>query len=310
MSANGTDPTTLTAPVTATASESTGPYSRAFEEQWTGNQAHPQTDASQEHEWAEVMTALARRRPSLAHSMFSPASFSNFQAHNIRAGYLNKSSISLSVIPTLIGQQQLDQLPGYGVLFNNLKPLTKGTIQAIKPEIYYGANPSDLGPSIRDELAGYVVPSTDTSYPMAPNFFLEVKGPNVSKAEITRRACRLGAIGSRAMHILRNYKEDQAQYDGKPYTFSSTYVAGTLNIFAHHIAAPKTPGGRPEYQMTLVGSWNLIGDIDSFRSGVAAFRNARDLAKQYRDRLVEDLKARVARCRNQMSPRVKLEPED
>lgn len=35
--------------------------------------------------------------------------------------------------------------------------------------------------------------------------------------------------------------------------------------------------------MTQVDGWQLTGNINSFRRGAAAYRNARDLAKQFRD---------------------------
>ena len=84
---------------------------------------------------------------------------------------------------------------------------------------------------------------------MAPNFFLEVKGPDGNAAVATRQARYDGAIGSRAMHSLQNYGREEPQYDGKAYTFSSAYHNGLLQLFVHHVTAPTTTGGRPEYRV-------------------------------------------------------------
>ena len=82
---------------------------------------------------------------------------------------------------------------------------------------------------------------------MAPNFFLEVKGPEGILAVAERQARYHGAVGSRGIHSLQNYGAEEPEYDGKAYTFSSIYHGGTLKLYAHHVTAPTTEGGRPEY---------------------------------------------------------------
>lgn len=54
--------------------------------------------------------------------------------------------------------------------------------------------------------------------PLAPSFFMEVKGPDGSAAVATRQARYDGALGSRAIHSLQNYNEEEPLYDGTPYT--------------------------------------------------------------------------------------------
>ncbi|CAH0049026.1 unnamed protein product [Clonostachys solani] len=294
--ANATDPSTLPTPVTTpTSRKSTSPYDAAFEQHLADHQVHPPTYASQGPEWAEVMAALARPRPSLSQSMFPPTSFSTFQAKDMAAK--SEAAVLRNVIPTITGSDQADHLCCQNTLFGNLKPLTDGTIVTAKPDIYYGADPKDLDRSIRDELAGHIIPSTSQDRPMAPNFFLEVKGPGGNQAVTTRQACYAGAIGSRAMHSLQNYNEKQPRYGTEHTAFSSFYHSGTLKIFAHHITAPSTPEGQPEYHMIKLHGSEVTGSIDNFRSGVGAFRNARDLAKQYRDRFIQEANARGPRAR-------------
>jgi hypothetical protein len=142
---------------------------------------------------------------------------------------------------------------------------------------------------------------------MAPNSFLEIKGPNGSTAVAGRQARYDGALGARAMHALQNYSKDELEYDGNAYAFSSTYHDGQLKLFTHHITAPSALDSqpecrwpecrRPEYHMTQLGAWSVTNDIDDFRHGATAFRNARDLAKQYRDRFIQSANTRASQAR-------------
>ncbi|PNH43917.1 hypothetical protein VD0004_g3657 [Verticillium dahliae] len=84
------------------------------------------------------------------------------------------------------------------------------------------------------------------------------------------------------MYSLQNYGEEEPGYDGKAYTFGSIYHGGTLHIYAHHPTAPTTDGGPPGYHITQVDAWAMTGNRDGFVRGATAFRNARDLVKQYR----------------------------
>ncbi|EEU47066.1 uncharacterized protein NECHADRAFT_18627, partial [Fusarium vanettenii 77-13-4] len=179
-------------------------------------------------------------------------------------------------------------------VFANLEPLTDGTIVAPKPDIYYGAYPDQLARSARNELAGHVVPSIMEDRPMVPNAFLEVKGPNDTPAEAARQARYHGAVGSRGIHSLQNYGAEEPEYDGKAYTFSSIYYGGALKLLAHHVTAPTTEGGRPEYHMTQVNAYAVTSDLDTFVKGAGALRNMLDFAEQRRDDFVRAANARAS----------------
>ena len=131
--------------------------------------------------------------------------------------------------------------------------------------------------------------------PMAPNFFVEGKGPDGSAAVATRQARYDGAVGSRAMHSLQNYGREQPQYDRQAYTFTSTYQDGTFKLYVHHLTAPATDGGLPGYHMTQVDAWAMAGNRDGFVRGATAFRDARGLAKDYGDSFITDANARARR---------------
>ncbi|KAK0703471.1 hypothetical protein B0T26DRAFT_681137 [Lasiosphaeria miniovina] len=82
----------------------------------------------------------------------------------------------------------------------------------LKPDFYDGARFSDIDATVR--------------CPAAPNFFLEAKAPWAG-ADIAKRQASLGgAISARAMHALQNYGDEEPDFDGNAYSYSSTYHAG------------------------------------------------------------------------------------
>lgn len=158
--------------------------------------------------------------------------------------------------------------------------------------IYYGARPEQLRPGIRDELGGHIIPSAQDSLPMAPNFFLHVKGPGGSLSVASRQACYDGALGARGIHSLQSYKQSEPQYDNKAYTLTSIYHGGTLKMYSSHPVPPSAPGERPVYAMTQLKAWALTSDPETFRQGAAAYRNGRDWAKRQRDEAIKQANER------------------
>ena len=125
--------------------------------------------------------------------------------------------------------------------------MAPGVFKRAEPDLYWGAPPEQIDRRIRQYLNHQIVPSTKDTYPAAPNFFLEVKGPDGSAAIKTRQACYDGAIGARGIHALQGYGQAEPIYDNKAYTFSSTYHDGTLKMYSHHPAQPSRPGESPQY---------------------------------------------------------------
>ncbi|CAH0033329.1 unnamed protein product [Clonostachys rhizophaga] len=208
--ANATDPSTMPTPVTTPTKPTTNAYHAGFEQHLIDHEVHPPTFASQGPEWAEIMEALDRRRPSLSPSLFSSTNFDTFRARNFAAK--NEAAVLRAVIPTITGPIEADPLCLPNAQFTKLKPLTDGTIVPAKPDFYYGADPKDLDRSIRDELAGDIIPSAWEDRPMVPNFFLEVKGPKGTSGVATLQACYDGALGSRAMHRFSGLVESYWNY--------------------------------------------------------------------------------------------------
>ncbi|KAM5347059.1 hypothetical protein ACJ41O_010064 [Fusarium nematophilum] len=268
-------------------------YSRNFDLHLTDHAIHS-TWRSQEPDLEEIRATLAVPRPSLAGSAFSESAFKAFQKRNDRAK--DEDDVLANVIPTILGPTQADRFCARRTVFANLEPLTDDTIAPPKPDIYYGSYPEELAEPARNELASHIIPSTMLDKPMAPNFFLEVRGPDAGPAGATRQARYDGAIGSRAMHSLQNYGAEKPQYDSKAHTFSSIYQGGALRLYAHHVTAPTTEGGRPEYHMTQVDGYAMTGNLDTFVKGAGALRNALDFAEQQRGDLIQAANARASQA--------------
>ncbi|KIH87297.1 hypothetical protein SPBR_05044 [Sporothrix brasiliensis 5110] len=239
---------------------------------------------SQAPDLTDVRDALGVPRPSLSPSRISEDEFKAFQMANARAK--NEAEVTTYVMPTILGPYHPDHPSALQTGFNNLEPLTNGTIGPPVPDIYYGADPGELARPIRDTLSHHIMPSTAEDRPWIPNFSVEVKGPNGRPVVATQQVRYYGAIGSRAIHSLQNYKEEQPMYDGEAHTYSATYHDGMLKLYAHHVTAPADNADRPEYHMTKIRGFEMTDTRETFLQGATAFRNTRDLAKRHRDRLI------------------------
>lgn len=258
-------------------------YSRNFDQHLTDYSVHA-TYSSEKLDLQEIRKALIGLRPSLLPSKFSDGAFERFQEANSRAK--DEDDVLANVLPTILGPNQASYPSARNTIFGNLEPLTDGTIAPAKPDLYYGASPEQLYRPVRNELEHHIILLSMYDKPIAPNFFVEAKGPDGSAGVATRQACYDGAIGARAIHSLQNYSREQLQYDGQTYTFTSIYHDGTLKLYTHHPTAPKTDGGPPGYHMTQIKAYAITNDRDIFVQGATAFRNVRDLIKHYRDSFI------------------------
>ncbi|KAL2871757.1 uncharacterized protein BJX67DRAFT_86618 [Aspergillus lucknowensis] len=269
---------------------------------------------------ADIMKRLPQKRRSLLPSRFSDDDFLHFERENNHAA--TERDIMGSVLPIIEGSSSRKRRrtgtgtghdsTGHdstrtqmhercdGLLFANLSQITDVPLGGPRPDRVYGADPGSLNKQVREELNGQIVPSKRKA-PILPNFFLEVKGPEGNELVAKRQACYTGAFGSRGMHALQSYQPQQeekpaAVYDENAYSITSTYHAdtGTLSLYANHPReATGRPGSPPEHVMTRLGAWLMTNDAETFRQGAAAYRNARDWAKEQRDRLISQANAKV-----------------
>lgn len=77
------------------------------------------------------------------------------------------------------------------------------------------------------------------------------------------------------------------------YTITSIYHGGTLIMSATHPTQSASPGSRPEYYLTQLNTWGMTGNLEIFRQGATAYRNARDWAKEKCDEFIEAANGRM-----------------
>jgi len=193
----------------------------------------------------------------------------------------------MSAIPIIEGEVKEGKCVAGGIRLTNLDHLTDGTIAPSNPDIFHGARPEQLDRRIRKELSSRIVPSTQEDLPMAPNFFLAAKGPDGSLAIARQQACYDGALGARGIQSLQSYGETKQVYDNSAYTVTSIYHGGQLKIYTTHPTQPTGSENRPEYFMNQVGAFAMTNNAETFRQGATAFRNARDWAKEKRDKFIK-----------------------
>ncbi|KAI9765135.1 MAG: hypothetical protein M1839_005613, partial [Geoglossum umbratile] len=263
-------------------------YNRDFEQHLIDHGFYPNNRAQKPNNWEEINDRIAQPRPSLSPSHFSDGAFEIFQQTNEEA--LSEDKVMRTAFPIISGNANIPNEGG--LVFTNLEPLTDGTLVDAKPDFYDGARPEQIDQRVRKKLGSYIIPSTHQHAPSLPNLFVEGKGPDGSTAVAKRQACYDGALDARGMHKLQSFGT-ATPYDNNAYTITSTYHGGHLQMYTTHPTQPKAPGREPEYHMTQLRSFSMIDTPERFREGASAFRNARDWAKEQRDKLTAAANGRV-----------------
>ena len=268
----------------------TSAYDHTFEQHLIDHGIYPNRYKHGNHDsvypdnWEEINEMLAQPRRSLSPSRFTLEAFEKFNETNREA--LNEDMVMQKAVPIIVGTTDI---PSHGnVLFGNLENLTDGSLAMAKPDVYDGSRPAELNQHIREKLGPYIVPSTNTTAPCLPNFFIEGKGPNGNAAVCKRQALYDGALGARGIHELRSYIGQETLYDKKAYTIASCYhgASATLALNMIHPTPSTDPNRNYEFRMTQLRSWSMDDSPDAFRQGATALRNARDWAKQRREEFI------------------------
>ncbi|PTB40442.1 hypothetical protein M441DRAFT_141722 [Trichoderma asperellum CBS 433.97] len=269
-----------------TAGRSTRPYDRGFQQHLIDYGILPHAYEfpdgrlpSEPGNKEDILRALAQPRASLSPSHFLSHDFRKFQ--RVEAQAMKERDITTSVVPIIEGILEIKSVSP--VRFANLDHLTDGTLVPGSPDIYYGARPEQLHPQIRKSLQGCVVPSTQNDLPVAPNFFVEIKGKDGSAAVAQRQLFYDMSLGERGQQALRSRNPVYSSYDNEAHTVGCTYADGQLKIFACHANLSPMPGGQIGFVMTQLRAFALSNDVDTFRQGAAAYRNSRDLAMKQRN---------------------------
>lgn len=257
---------------------------------------NPDAETPEPNNLEEEREVLSKRRPSLDSSRFTKKEFRIFQRKNKAA--ITEATVERTVVPLITGTSDDDIRNLSNLLFSDLEPIAGEDVVTPKPDFFDGSDMGAIHPKIRSanedgNLRKLIIPTNNVDAPVLPNFYMELKRPDGHSRVAWRQAVHVGAVGARAMHALMNYGKEEPVYDGNMYTYSSTYHDGRLNLYAHHVAPPTAPSDRPKYYMTAVKSFVLESDMDSFRQGVTAFRNARDRARWHRDNFIRAANARA-----------------
>lgn len=249
----------------------------------------------------EIRQALKGPRGSLSPSVATADVFEDFQDRNTTR---SEGTEMRNIIPLIAGND--DILNEGNHLFTNLDSITKNATVNPNPDFFDGAHPEAVNSIVRDDLNSIIVPTKISGVPLAPNLFLEAKGPSGSLEVAIGQIMLDGAYGTRLMLALQNYLLEKPIYDGNAYTFSVIYLGGTIKLYAHHATAPPRPGQQPGYHTTQVNAYELTGNHEAWLNGLEAFRNLRKLAKRYRDGFI---KMANERARN-VTSKVDIAAED
>ena len=268
------------------ACKSKSSYDANFEQNLIDGGIYPHNRGSKPENAQDIREYMARRRASLSPSRFGSKDFEDFTSFCDKTG--DEANARSDIISIIAGDGRKQHEYASDRLFNHLEPLAEN-LPAPKPDLYDGALPEQIDQSVRRELGKHIVPSNNSTLPAAPNFFMEGKSESGRADVAKRQACHDGAVGARAMHSLQNYKSAEPKYDGEAYSYSATFHPGTatLQLYAHHLTAPKAPGRPAEYHMTLLNGFHMTGNVNTFREGAGGFRHLRDRAKTNRDGFID-----------------------
>ncbi|KAK5093869.1 hypothetical protein LTS08_008803 [Lithohypha guttulata] len=280
----------------STRTSKTTPYSGQYEQALIDAHVYPEghdydgDDAPVPTNYEDILRHLSAERASLSPSRFTDEDFRQFKRTNAQAR--SETRMMQKVLLGISGRDDHWKTEG-DVEFNHIKPFNKD-LAAAKPDLYDGVVASKVDKKVRDQLGDLIIPSTNTTNPIAPNFFFEAKSEKGRADVAKKQACHDGAIGARAMQSLQNYGADEVFYDGNAYSFTTTYLDGQLKMYTSHPTAPQTSGEQAEYHMTQVKAFAMTSDRETFQKGATYYRNARDLAGAQRESFIEEANKRAA----------------
>lgn len=193
------------------------------------------------------------------------------------------------VLPIIRGERKYPR--ALNIYCSSWNPLVANSMVVTpQPDYLEGINIKPENRLIREHLREFAVPAADA--PILPNLFIEAKAPTGNAKVALRQAVYDGAFGARAMEVIRTVAGNNT-FDGKAYTFSATYAAGTLRLYAHFMGEPESVDSSPRYHLTQLGSWALDNSVKTFREGATAFRNLRDKAHQIRNEFADAVTSKL-----------------
>lgn len=233
---------------------------------------------------------LAQRRPSLPSHWSSSRLFKEF-LHSLSVVDMNEAWAMGDILSIITGRNNHEFASGRNQRFSKLSSITNDITTPPQPDFYDGYQPDNLDDGlVSATLKDFIAPRNEGL--LAPNFFLEVKGPQGNPWQALLQACHCAAIGTRGMLHLQSFRLPVQIYDGNVYTISCVFQAQPplLQIYAAYPILGED--GATHYHMTGLGSWPFF-DANNCLEAITAFRNAREYAKEQRDALMSAAIQRV-----------------
>lgn len=202
--------------------------------------------------------------------------------------------------------------------FTVMKPgdIIDANVKRFAPDYYEGAKANTVDKDLKKNLRTSIVPSNHNEDPIVPNFFLEFVTES-RDAVVTRRQAGIdGVLGARCMNSLQNYPRQMAdkgppppewEFDGNAYSFGLTYRPRDLTIYSVHMTPPEPGDNMPGYRIAQIEIYSMVSE-ESYHRAISAYRNIRDLAKEYRDGIVTKANSRASQLRAPSVPRAPEPP--
>ncbi|KHJ32933.1 hypothetical protein EV44_g3076 [Erysiphe necator] len=244
----------------------------------------------------EMIERADQPRASVSAETYQESRFQKFRRVIAYANF--ETEVVASVVPTLEAENGSEKLENSNITFSNLAPLIDGGLDHIvlsktSPDLFYGSSFECLDERIRQNLSSQVLPKLDIEKPIAPNFFLELKGPEGHQRVADRQALYNGALGERGQIALRSWGHDHPVLDGAAHTITCTFISGALTFYSIHAVPVETPSRRIEYFMYLIGIYVMHASASQYRKGIAAYQNLREYAEEKRNESISLANSRL-----------------
>jgi len=214
-------------------------------------------------------------------SVASETVFEDFQYKNTTK---SEGTVMRNIIPLIAGD---DDIPNEGHLpFTNLASITADTTVNPYPDFFDGAHREAVDQAVREPLDTVIISTKKEGVPIAPNLFLEAKGPG-GTLDVAEGQCHAG------WRLWNHYHACLAElpsgYAGVRWQCLRVFSNLPLRI-SEFICPLRNPnpnpspraglGQGPSYHIYQINAYALTGNHEAWLEGIAAFRNMRRLAKK------------------------------
>ena len=237
----------------------------------------------------EILEAMKKPITTFSLETYSEQEFQFFRRASRSS--VDETGVATDLISAILPHDQATMARNHA--FSGMKPFDD-RLSRPKPDIYQGMRFDAIPRQICTDIGHLITPSEEPEYPSIVNFCFELKGPKGTSHAALLQVRHGGAMGSRAMSALQNYKQERI-YDHQAYAFSATFLNGCLHLFAHHVTGPPALGEKEIYHITFLDSFAMDGNREQFIRGATAIRNMAALASRYCEKFLDEARGRITR---------------